>query len=191
MHNIRLLVTRTSRNVRYFMKSSGKSTAVAGSSSTTSSLNADVLSVPIPDGTERPANPKLQKLVNDISHLNLLEVSELSALLKKTLNLPDAPLMPAFGAFPAGLAAGNAEDDEEAAPKKIQTSFKVKLLKFDDKQKIPLIREIKSLLEGMNLVQAKKFVESAPAIVKEDISKDEADKLKEALQKVGAVIEIE
>lgn len=189
MHNIRLLVTRTSRNVRNFMKSSGKS-SLAASATTTSTQNTDVFSAPIPDGSERPANPKLQKIVNDIAHLNLLEVSELSGLLKKTLNLPDAPMMPAFGAFPVG-GATNAEDEEDAAPKKVQTSFKVKLMKFDDKQKVALIKEIKSLLEGMNLVQAKKFVESAPAIVKEDIPKDEAEKLKEALQKVGAEIEIE
>lgn len=67
----------------------------------------------------------------------------------------------------------------------------MKLTKFDDKQKVPLIKELKSLLEGFNLVQAKKFVESAPAVVKADVSKDEAEKLKEALTKVGAVIEIE
>lgn len=67
----------------------------------------------------------------------------------------------------------------------------MKLTKFDEKQKVPLIKEIKVLLEGMNLVQAKKFVESAPTVVKADISKDEAEKLKEALTKVGAVVEID
>lgn len=161
--------------------------------STAAASASPALSIPTPDGMEPTASPKLQKLVTEISHLNLLEVSELSTLLKKTLNLPDAPMMPAFGAFAgAGAGAGtNADEDEDAAPKKVQTSFKVKLMKFDDKQKVPLIKEIKSLLEGMNLVQAKKFVESAPTIVKEDIPKDEAEKLKEALQKVGAIIEIE
>lgn len=64
-------------------------------------------------------------------------------------------------------------------------------MKFDEKQKVALIKEIKTLLEGMNLVQAKKFVESAPTVVKSDIGKDEAEKLKEALSKVGAVVEIE
>lgn len=168
--------------------SSNQSTAAAAAAN----AGPAVLSIPTPDGVERAANPKLQKLVTEISHLNLLEVSELSSLLKKTLNLPDAPMMPAFGAFPVGGAAAAAgEDDEDAAPKKVQTSFKVKLMKFDDKQKVALIKEIKNLLEGMNLVQAKKFVESAPTIVKEDIPKDEAEKLKEALQKVGAVIEVE
>lgn len=64
-------------------------------------------------------------------------------------------------------------------------------MKFDDKQKVPLIKEIKNLLPGTNLVQAKKFVESAPQVVKADIPKDEADKLKEALTKVGAEVVIE
>lgn len=85
----------------------------------------------------------------------------------------------------------SAEDEEEQAPKKVQTSFKVKLIKFDDKQKVALIKEVKSLFDGMNLVQAKKFVESVPTLVKEDISKEEAEKLKETLTKIGAVIEIE
>lgn len=73
----------------------------------------------------------------------------------------------------------------------IVLEFQVKLMKFDEKQKVALIKEIKTLLEGMNLVQAKKFVESAPTVVKSDIGKDEAEKLKEALSKVGAVVEIE
>ena len=150
---------------------------------------AQKLTIPVADGSTPLASPKIQQLVNEIAQLNLLEVSELSGLLKKTLNLPDAPLMPA-GGFAAAPAAAN-EEDEEAAPKKVQTSFKVKLMKFDDKQKVALIKEVKNLLEGMNLVQAKKFVESAPTIVKEDVSKDDAEKLKVAFEKVGAVIEIE
>ncbi len=185
MQSIRLAFVRNSRNVRSFMKCASVNNLAA-----TQSQGVEKLTIPVPEGTDKPANPKLMKIVTDISQLNLLEVSELSGLLKKTLNLPDAPMMPAFamGGVP-GKAAN--EDDEEAAPKKVQTAFKVKLMKFDDKQKVALIKEIKNLLEGMNLVQAKKFVESAPTIVKEDIPKEEADKLKEALSKVGAVIEIE
>lgn len=146
------------------------------------------LTPPPPEGVAKPVNPKLDSIVNSIATLNLLEVSELSALLKQKLNLPETAFVPQMAAGPARAAA---DDEEEAAPKKVQTSFKVKLVKFDDKQKVALIKEIKNLLEGMNLVQAKKFVESAPTIVKEDIPKDEAEKLKEALTKAGAVVEIE
>ncbi|XP_013199626.1 uncharacterized protein LOC106142424 [Amyelois transitella] len=145
------------------------------------------LTVPVPEGVDKPVSPKIEKLVADISNLNLLEVSELSQVLKKRLNLPDAPVMP-VGGF---SMAAPAQEEEEAAPKAVKTNFTVKLTKFDEKQKVALIKEVKNLLEGFNLVQAKKFVESAPTIVKADISKDEAEKLKEALSKVGAVIEIE
>ncbi|GAB0093986.1 mitochondrial ribosomal protein L12 [Sergentomyia squamirostris] len=149
----------------------------------------DKMKMPPPEGSADADNPKLVKLVNEIAALNLLEVSELSGLLKRKLNLPDASFMPMAGIPMAGAQA--AEEEEEQAPKAVQTAFKVKLMKFDEKQKVALIKEVKSLLEGMNLVQAKKFVESAPAIVKEDIPKDEAEKLKEALTKVGAEIVIE
>lgn len=83
------------------------------------------------------------------------------------------------------------EDEEDAGPKKVKTQFKVKLLKFDDKQKVALIKEVKNIFEGMNLVQAKKFVESVPVLVKEDLNKEDAEKLKETLTKIGAVVEIE
>lgn len=146
------------------------------------------MAVPSPEGVDGPANPKLLGIVNEIAKLTLLEVSELTALLKKTLNLPDAPVM-AYGAGPAATAP--AEEEEDAVPKIVQTAFKVKLVSFDETKKISVIKELKNLLEDMNLVQAKKFIESAPAYVKEDISKDEAEQLKEALEKVGAVIEIQ
>ncbi|XP_055385788.1 39S ribosomal protein L12, mitochondrial [Condylostylus longicornis] len=151
---------------------------------------ATKLSIPVPEGTEKPIDPKLAAIADNIAKLNLLEVAELSSILKKKLNLPETSFMPSFAAAPVAAAAKE-EDEEEAAPKKVQTSFKVKLVKFDEKQKVALIKEIKNLLEGMNLVQAKKFVESAPTLVKEDIPKEEAEKLKEALTKVGASIEIE
>lgn len=107
-------------------------------------------------------------------------------MLKKRLNLPDAPVMPVGGFAPIAPS-----EDEEAVPQKVKTIFTVKLMKFDEKQKVALIKEVKNLMEGMNLVQAKKFVESAPAVVKVDVPKEEADKLKEAIEKVGGTVEVE
>ncbi|RZC39084.1 Ribosomal L12 and/or GMP synt C domain containing protein, partial [Asbolus verrucosus] len=145
------------------------------------------LTIPPPSDAEKPISPKIEKLVTEIAQLNLLEVSELSGALKKRLNLPDAPMMPA-GGF---VAAPVVEEEEEAAPKQVKSIFTVKLMKFDEKQKVALIKEMKNLLEGMNLVQAKKFVESAPTVVKADVGKEEADKLKAAIEKVGGSVEIE
>ena len=191
MHLIRQLVVRNRSNVRSFMRCarlnvSATKQAYASTETATQSTEA-AYPPPPPEGQIVPANPKLVGIVNDIAKLNLLEVSELSALLKKTLNLPDAPVVSyAAGAAPAAAAA----EEEEVAPKITKTAFKVKLMAFDDKQKIALIKEIKSNVEGMNLVQAKKFVESCPAFVREDIPKEDADKLKEVLEKVGAKVEI-
>uniref|UniRef100_A0A6B2EB43 Putative mitochondrial ribosomal protein l12 n=1 Tax=Phlebotomus kandelakii TaxID=1109342 RepID=A0A6B2EB43_9DIPT len=176
MHSLRSTLRLSYSNWRSISRGCRLSTAAA-----------EKLTMPPPEGSDVPDNPKLVKLVNEISSLNLLEVSELSGLLKRKLNLPEASFMPMAS---VGVAAP-AEDEEEVAPKTVQTAFKVKLMKFDDKQKVALIKEVKNLLEGMNLVQAKKFVEGAPTIVKEDIPKDEAEKLKEALTKVGAEIVIE
>ena len=83
------------------------------------------------------------------------------------------------------------EEEEDSAPAAVQTSFTVKLNKFDPAKKVAIIKEIKNLVEGMNLVQAKKFVEGAPAVVRADIAKDEAEKVKEALAAVGGECVIE
>ncbi|XP_017000051.1 large ribosomal subunit protein bL12 [Drosophila takahashii] len=182
MHITRLALRQISRQVQLHRMYSAAAPAAAVS-------GAEKLVPPTPEGVAKPPNPKLDTIVNNIAALNLLEVAELSTLLKQKLNLPETAFAPQFAAGPARAAP--AEDEEEAAPKKVQTSFKVKLVKFDEKQKVALIKEVKNLLEGMNLVQAKKFVESAPTIVKEDIPKEEAEKLKEALAKAGAIIEIE
>lgn len=186
MNSLRTIV-RFGRQTQWVVRATARRT----NSTEAAAVSADKLTMPPPEGVDRPASPKLAKIAEDISALNLLEVSELSSLLKKKLNLPETSFMPAMGMAMPAAGASAAEEEEDAGPKKVQTSFKVKMVKFDEKQKVALIKEIKSLMEGMNLVQAKKFVESAPALVKDDVSKEEAEKLKEALSKVGAVIEIE
>ena len=108
---------------------------------------------------------------------------------QKRLNISDAPLM--MGAVASPSAAAPVEEAEEEAPAAIQTSFTLKLESFEADKKVALIKEIKANVEGYNLVQAKKFVESAPAVVKEDLSKDEAEKLRKALEGAGAKCSID
>lgn len=76
---------------------------------------AEKLTIPLPEGSDKPFNAKLDTIVTQIAGLNLLEVSELSSLLKKKLNIPDTAMMP-MGGFAAGPAAA-------AAPGKTQNSF--------------------------------------------------------------------
>lgn len=155
-------------------------------------LSSDVIPPPTFEGEEKKYPAKIQKLVDEITELTLVEVADLNELLKKTLKLPDVPAM-AFSAMPAGKvsAAAEEEDADEAPVKMEKTMFTVRLMKFDDAKKVAVIKEIKSTVEGMNLVQAKKFVESVPQVVRSDISKEEAEKLKEALTAAGGTVEIE
>ncbi|KAK4327706.1 hypothetical protein Pmani_001857 [Petrolisthes manimaculis] len=153
-------------------------------------MSAEPLAVPTPEDAPKVYPEKIQTIVNQISQLTLVEVAELNALLKTTLNIPDAPVM-AFGAAPGGPAAAQEEEEEEQEPVKVQTSFTLRMTKYDESRKVPLIKEVKAKLEGFNLVQAKKFVESCPCVVKADIPKDEAEQLAEAFKAVGAECVVE
>lgn len=141
------------------------------------------------EGEEKRYAPKIQQLVKDISQLTLIEVADLNELLKKTLKISDAPMM-AMGAM---ASAAKPKDEDEEAPKAKQekVNFTVKITKFEESKKIALVKEIKTLVEGLNLVQAKKFVESVPQTVRADLPKEEAEKLKASLEAVGATVVLE
>ena len=126
---------------------------------------------------------KVKNIVQQISSLNLWEVSQLNSHLKDKLGLSDMPVMTMGGAAQ--------EQEEEEDKKPAQTEFTVKLIGFDQEKKIKLIKEIKSLLPDLNLVQAKKFVENPPGVIRKDIPKEEAEKLTELLSSLGGKIELE
>jgi len=148
---------------------------------------AEPLAAPHFDGAAKDYSPKIKSLVDQIAQLNLLEVSDLNELLRKTLNIKDVPM---GGVAMAAAPVAKAEV-EEVEVKPTKSSFRLKLVKFDETKKIALIKEIKAMGENMNLVQAKKFVESMPQVFRDNISKEEAEKLKEQLEKAGATCEIE
>ncbi len=119
----------------------------------------------------------LAKIVEDLSALTVLEASELSKLLedKWGVSAAAAPMMMAAGPAAAG-----------AAPVEEKDSFDVVLEAAGDK-KIEVIKEVRALT-GLGLKEAKDLVEGAPKSVKEGVSKDEANKMKEVLEKVGAKV---
>lgn len=91
-------------------------------------------------------------------------------------------------AMPAGGAAPAAAAEEDKPVEK--TEFNVKIDKVDAASKAKVIREVKNLC-GLNLVEAKKFVESVPKVLKESVTKEEAEKLKKALEALGATVILE
>ena len=132
-------------------------------------------------------DPKISQIVDQISTLTLLETSALITELKTRLNISDIAL-PAAGAGPAAPAAPVEEEVQEVVEEK--TIFSIKLESFDAKAKPKIIKEVKSLL-GLSLVESKKFVEAAPKVLKENVAKEDADKIKATLEGLGAKVSLE
>ena len=128
----------------------------------------------------------IEKLIDEISEMTVLELSELVKALEEKFGV-SASAMPAMAMPGAMLAAGGAAEAEEAEAVE-QTEFDVQLKEIGG-QKIPLIKEVRAIT-GHGLKEAKEKVESVPVAVQEGVSKEEAEKTKEKLEAVGAVVEI-
>jgi large subunit ribosomal protein L7/L12 len=120
----------------------------------------------------------LAKLVDDLSTLTVLEAAELAKMLEEKWGVSAAAAV-AVSAGPAAAAA---------APVEEQTEFNVILAAAGDK-KIEVIKEVRAIT-GLGLKEAKDLVEGAPKPVKEGVSKDEAEKIRATLEKVGAKVEL-
>ncbi|KAI9880192.1 MAG: hypothetical protein M1830_004778 [Pleopsidium flavum] len=139
--------------------------------------------------TAAASNPKVVGIVDQISQLTLLETADLVSSLKSRLNIPDMPMGGFAAAAPAAPAA--AVEEEEAAPAaQEKTLFNLKLQSFEPTSKPKIIKEIKSML-GLSLVDSKKFVESAPKLMKEGVPKEEGEKIVETLKGLGGVVVME
>ena len=123
----------------------------------------------------------LQKLVDELSSLTVLEASELSKLLEDKWGVSAAAPVAVAAAPAAGAAAA-------AAPAEEQTEFTVILAKAGDK-KINVIKEVRTIT-GLGLKEAKDLVEGAPKPVKESVGKDEVAKIKKMLEDAGASVEV-
>ena len=123
----------------------------------------------------------LQKIVNDLSSLTVLEAAELAKLLEEKWGVSAAAAV----AVAAGPAAAGAAG---AAPAEEKTEFIVVLASAGEK-KIEVIKEVRAIT-GLGLKEAKDLVEGAPKNVKEGVNKDDAAKIKAQLEKVGAKVEL-
>jgi len=119
----------------------------------------------------------LQKIVDDLSGLTVLEAADLAKMLEEKWGVSAAAAV-AVAAGPAAAAAAVQE----------KTEFRVMLTAVGDK-KIEVIKEVRALT-GLGLKEAKDLVEGAPKAVKEGVNKEEAEKIKATLEKVGAKVEL-
>ncbi len=130
----------------------------------------------------------MEKLIEEISNMTVLELSELVKALedKFGVSASAAPAIAMPGVMPAADGAAAPGEEEAAAEEK--TEFDVQLKEFGA-NKIPVIKEVRSIT-GLGLKEAKEKVESAPVVIQEGVSKEDADKAKEQLEELGAVVEI-
>ena len=119
----------------------------------------------------------LSKIVDELSKLTVLEAADLAKMLEEKWGVSAAAAVAVAG--PAAAAA---------APVEEKTEFTVVLAAAGDK-KIEVIKEVRALT-GLGLKEAKDLVEAAPKAVKESVNKEEADKIKATLEKVGAKVEL-
>ena len=119
----------------------------------------------------------LQKIVDDLSGLTVLEAAELAKLLEEKWGVSAAAAVAVAG--PAAAAVAPAEE---------KTEFTVVLAAAGEK-KIEVIKEVRAIT-GLGLKEAKDLVEGAPKAVKEGVNKDEAEKVKAQLEKAGAKVEL-
>jgi len=121
----------------------------------------------------------LNKLVDALSELTVLEAAELSKLLEEKWGVSAAAAVAVAAPGGAGAAAPAVEE---------KTEFDV-ILTGDGGKKINVIKEVRAIT-NLGLTEAKTLVESAPKAVKEGVSKDEAEKIKKQLEEAGATVEV-
>lgn len=124
---------------------------------------------------------KLEKLVDDLSGLSVMEAAELSKLLEDKWGVSAAAPV-------AVAAAGAAPGGEAAAAVEVKDDFTIVLGAYGDK-KINVIKEVRGIT-GLGLKEAKELVESAPSTLKEGVKKEEAEVIKKKLEEAGATVEL-
>src|SRR6478609_1849795 len=120
----------------------------------------------------------LNKIVDDLSALTVLEAAELAKLLEEKWGVSAAAAVAVAG--PAAAAAGPAAEE--------QTEFDV-ILTGDGGKKINVIKEVRAIT-GLGLTEAKTLVESAPKAIKEGVNKAEAEEIKSKIEAAGGTVEI-
>ena len=134
------------------------------------------------EAAEVKVSEKLQNIITSIETLTVLELAELVKALEVKFGVSAAAAAPVAIAAAGGAAAGGAAAADE------KTSFTVILTSAGDK-KINVIKEIRTVT-SLGLKEAKDLVEGAPKTIKEDVNKEEAEKIKKVLEAQGAKVEI-
>jgi len=145
------------------------------------------------EGSNVQAPQHIHDLADEILNLSMLEMKQLVDKVAEHFGFDTQAVAMSLGGGGGGGAAGAGRDEgeegkEEAAVEE-KTLFDLKLVGFDAKAKIKVIKEVRAIA-GLGLKEAKELVEGAPKVIKKDIKKEEAEELQKKLEEVGATIEV-
>lgn len=135
------------------------------------------------------ASKEIYDLADEVVGLSMLEMNELVNKLATHFGFEKPPFHGSDGSGGGGDDDGDDEGGAAAEPEKEKTAFDLKLVSYDDKAKIKVIKEVRAIA-GLGLKEAKEMVEGAPKVVMKDIGKDAAEEMKKKLEEIGAVVEI-
>lgn len=140
-----------------------------------------------------PPTDRVFRLVDEISGLTLVEISELSSILRKKLGMTDMPVVGVMKPGAAGLAgmgmkASSATAKEEKKAEK--TVYELKLESYEASAKIKIIKEVRSFTD-LGLKEAKDLVEKTPSVLKKGLSKEEGEQIIEKMKALGAKVILE
>ena len=138
---------------------------------------------------DKVRNENVAQIADQILQLSLIEVAELTDLLKEKLGISDEIMMQQLGAHYGGPAVAAAAPSEEA-PAEEKTAFDVKLESFEAAKKLKVIKEVRTIT-GLGLKDAKELVVKAPSDIKGGVSKEEAEEIQKKLEEVGGKVKID
>ena len=148
-------------------------------------------------------DPRLNRLADELTSLSIVEYHALARLICRRIGISESlvdnpgsfmPGPPGTAAAPSKAgpetAAEGASDDEADATPATPSKLTVRITAFDKNKKLPLIKEVRNLVEGLSLIAAKKLIDSAPSVLKEDVTPEEGERIKAVLEPLGAEIEL-
>ncbi|KAK4741458.1 hypothetical protein SAY87_025046 [Trapa incisa] len=143
---------------------------------------------------ESKPSDRVSTLVNEITGLTLLEISDLTEVLRQKLDISEMPvmavMMPGMGFSVRGAGKGGGATKAAAEDKTEKTAFDLKLEAFDAAAKIKVIKEVRAFTD-LGLKEAKDLVEKAPMLLKKGVTKEEAEKIVAKMKEVGAKVTME
>lgn len=149
--------------------------------------------VPSTENTNPKPSDRVSKLADDIAGLTLLEVSDLTDVLKNKFDIKEMPIMtmmmPGMG-MPMMPRGGGKAGVAKVEEKQAKTIFDLKLESYDAASKIKIIKEVRTFTD-LGLKEAKDLVEKTPALLKKGVTKEEGDKIIEKLKDLGAKVVME